>query len=91
MSYKIREVIKGAKDNRDRAVTLADKLVARFLKEAPPLTFGEWVLLTFYSGVVFNDVVIDRDFRFARRTSDARTYLIGFLLSGIMSIQDLES
>lgn len=47
MSYKIREVIKGAKDNRDRAVTLADKLVARFLKEAPPLTFGEWVLLTF--------------------------------------------
>lgn len=74
----------------EAAIAVANALQDEFEAEAPQLTFGQWLLQR-----VFPDVVLDpfreRDFTGAQRTRDARSYLIGMLLSETLPIASAHS
>lgn len=58
--------------------------------ELVPLAFGDWVLKKYYPDLLeFDDHYELQNMVKTRRTSDARTYLIGFLQSGRLSTAPL--
>ncbi len=54
-------------------------------------TFGQWVLATLYPDVFVEGLPNGRDFYFARRTADARLYLVGLLRTRALNPQRIES
>lgn len=70
----------------DSCLDVARELELEYFAESPMLTFGEWSLQR-----VFPDVMLDpyraRDFAGAQRTSDARCYLIGMLMSNTLPLE----
>lgn len=74
------------------AVDLTDALIKAFEKKTEgSVSFGEWILNNSKMSVEKGFQPKYRDFAGARRTSDARTYLVGFLITGSITKEEVEN
>lgn len=70
-------------------VELAHTVEDRYVRECKePLTFGQWVMKTFYPELQADPTreLEFRDFQGAQRTTDARYYLIGMFTTGHLDV-----
>lgn len=74
----------------DDASLLSRQLVVVYASQERTQWFGEWIFETFFPEMVVEMLNNGRDFFHARRTSDARTYLLGMLTSGRLPAAPLQ-
>jgi hypothetical protein len=75
----------------DKAVGLANIVKQAYINASPQMTMGEWVMKMFYPDIFIETLKSGRDFYCAQRTSDARSYLIGMLVTGSLSASPLQN
>ena len=74
----------------DEASLLSRQLVVLYASQERTQWFGEWIFETFFPEMVVELLDNGRDFFHARRTADARTYLLGMLTSGRLPAAPLQ-